>query len=171
MRSATVPLTVIGTYAAVASFAFAAATTETILLYPNIFRDVPDSLALTEQFMSSVAVGDVMRPLGGILTLCAIIACIVSFRYRLGRNWLVASVVSLISGQFLLSILYLWPRATILFDDRSQHTLAEIERAATEFQIGEVVRIVASLATAVFATAATLACYRARVLTAQPALS
>lgn len=164
MRSVTVPLAVIGTYAAVASFAFAAAVTETIMLYPNIFRDVPDSLAMTEQFMSAVAVGDVMRPLGGLLTLCALVACIVSFRYRLGRNWLIASLVSLVSGQFLLSILYLWPRASILFDDRSQHTLDEIERAATQFQIGEVVRIVACLATAAFAIAATLACYRARVL-------
>lgn len=45
MKSVTVPLTVVGVYATVASFAFAAARTETILLYPNIFRDVPESLA------------------------------------------------------------------------------------------------------------------------------
>lgn len=167
MRSVTVPLAVIGVYATVASFAFAAALTETILLYPNIFRDIPESLAMTEEFMSAMAVGDFMRPLGGVLTVCALIACIVAFRYRLGRNWIIASLVSLISGQFLLSILYLWPRATILFDDRTQHTLDEIERAATEFQIGEVVRIVAALATAVFAIGATLVCYRARVLTAE----
>ncbi|MFX0574959.1 hypothetical protein [Nocardia nepalensis] len=164
MRSATVPLSVIGVYATVASFAFAAALTETIMLYPNIFRDVPESLAQTQQFMSEVAVGDVMRPLGGALTVCALIACAAAVRYRLARGWIAASVISLISGQFLLSILYLWPRATILFDERSRHSLAEIESAATEFQVGEWVRIAAALATAVFAVAATLSCYRTRVL-------
>ncbi|MGW4772755.1 hypothetical protein ACWEO2_32560 [Nocardia sp. NPDC004278] len=164
MRSVTVALTVTGVYATVASFAFAAALTETIMLYPNIFRDVPDSLAQTQQFMSEVAVGDVMRPLGGVLTVCALIACVVAVRYRLARGWVVASMISLISGQFLLSILYLWPRATILFDERSRHSLAEIERAATEFQVGEWVRIATALATAVFAVAATLSCYRTRIL-------
>ncbi|MEV2222110.1 hypothetical protein AB0E01_19825 [Nocardia vinacea] len=73
-------------------------------------------------------------------------------------------MISLISGQFLLSILYLWPRATILFDERSRHSLAEIESAATEFQVGEWVRIAAALVTAAFAVAATLSCYRTRVL-------
>ncbi|MFI7671092.1 hypothetical protein [Nocardia sp. NPDC049526] len=164
MKSVTVPLTVIGVYAAVASFAFAAALTETIMLYPNIFRDVPESLTQTQQFMSEVAVGDVMRPLGGVLTVCALVACAAAVRYRLARGWVGASMISLISGQFLLSILYLWPRATILFDERSRHSLAEIESAATEFQVGEWVRIAAALATAAFAVAATLSCYRTRVL-------
>lgn len=163
MRSITIPLVASGVYATVASFAFAATAAETMLLYPNIFRDIPESLALTEEFMSVVAVGDVMRPLGGALTLCALVACAVSVLARLGRGWLAASLVSLISGQFLLSILYLWPRASILFDDRDQHTLAEIERAATEFEIGQGFRIAAALATAVFAVAAALQCYRARI--------
>ncbi|MCC3333249.1 hypothetical protein [Nocardia abscessus] len=62
------------------------------------------------------------------------------------------------------SILYLWPRASILFDDRHAHTLAEIERAATEFQIGQGLRIAAAAVTALCAVLAALACYRARVL-------
>ncbi|MEU2041749.1 hypothetical protein [Nocardia niwae] len=36
--------------------------------------------------ISRVAVGDVMRPLGAVLTLCALIAGAVSLRYRLGRR-------------------------------------------------------------------------------------
>lgn len=89
MKSVTIPLTIIGVYA---SSAFAAALTETIMLYPNIFRDVPESLAQTQQFMSEVAVGDAMRPLGGALTMCALIACAAAVRYRLARARVLATV-------------------------------------------------------------------------------
>lgn len=164
MKSVTVPLTVITGYAVVACFAFGTTAAETLLLYPNIFHDVPASLELTERFMSTVAVGDVMRPLGAVLTLCASIAAVVSLRYRIGRRWLGYSLAALLSGQSLLSILYLWPRASILFDDRDAHTLAEIQRAAMEFQVGQGLRIIAAAVTAVCAVLAALACYRARVL-------
>ncbi|MFF3224340.1 hypothetical protein ACFYV7_16220 [Nocardia suismassiliense] len=164
MRSVTVPLVVLSGYAVVACFAFGTTAAETMLLYPNIFRDIPESLELTEQFMSVVAVGDVMRPLGGVLTLCALIAGAAAVRYRIGLRWVGLSLASLVSGQFLLSVLYQWPRASILFDDRDKHTLAEIERAATEFLIGQGFRIAAAALTALFAVAAALVCYRRRVL-------
>ncbi|MFI6869459.1 hypothetical protein [Nocardia sp. NPDC050406] len=164
MRSTAIPLVVLGLYAAVASFVFAAATTETILLYPNIFRDVPDSLALSEQFMSEVRVGDVMRPLGMVETATALMATAIALYYRTARRWVLASLIPLIAGQFLLSVLYLWPRASILYDDRTDHTLAEIERAATEFQTGELIRILAALATAALAVTAVLATHRTWVL-------
>ncbi|WP_067547935.1 hypothetical protein [Nocardia crassostreae] len=164
MKSVTVPVVLVGVYAAVAGFVFSATVAETVLLYPNIFRDVPASLELSEEFMSSVAVGDLMRPLGAGLTLCALAAMGAALWYRVARGWMAASLVSLISGQFLLSILYLWPRASVLFDDRAQHTLDEIERAATEFQIRQGFRILACALTAVFATVAALGCYRARLM-------
>ncbi|MFC9997500.1 hypothetical protein [Nocardia sp. NPDC127526] len=164
MKSATVPVAVVGLYAAVAGFVFSATVAETVLLYPNIFRDIPESLELTERFMSAMAVGDLMRPLGAGLTLCALAAFGAALWYRVGRGWLIASLVSLISGQFLLSILYLWPRASVLFDDRARHTLDEIERAATEFQVGQGFRILACGLTAVFAGVAALVCYRARLV-------
>ncbi|GAB0103548.1 hypothetical protein JMUB6875_25210 [Nocardia sp. JMUB6875] len=171
MKTSAVPLWISGVYAVVASFAFAATASETMLLYPNIFRDIPESLAQTQQFMSVVAVGDVMRPMGGVLTLCALPAAYVAVRYRTGRGWTAASLVFLISGQFLLSILYQWPRATVLFDERDRHSLDEINRAATEFLIGQGLRTAAALATAVFATAAALAWYRARILARASALA
>ncbi|GAB4584546.1 hypothetical protein [Nocardia sp. IFM 10818] len=164
MKSATVPVAVVGLYAVVAGFVFSATVAETVLLYPNIFRDIPESLELTERFMSEMAVGDLMRPLGAGLTLCALAALGAVLWYRVARGWLIASLVSLISGQFLLSILYLWPRASVLFDDRAQHTLGEIERAATEFQVGQGFRILACALTAVFAAAAALVCCRARLV-------
>ncbi|MFI6165884.1 hypothetical protein ACIBCN_03770 [Nocardia sp. NPDC051052] len=164
MRSVTVPLVVLTGYAVVACFVFGTAAAETLLLYPNIFRDVPESLELSQRFLSAISVGEVMRPLGGVLTLCAVLAFVAAVRYRVAVRWTVLSLVPLVIGQFLLSVLYEWPRATILFDDRGKHSLAEIERAATEFQIGEGFRILAAALTALFAVAAALACYRRRVL-------
>ncbi|MEU0875392.1 hypothetical protein [Nocardia brasiliensis] len=55
------------------------------------------------------------------------------------------------------------PRASILFDDRAGHTLDEIRRAATEFQVGQGLRILAAALTALFAVVAALVCYRARI--------
>lgn len=163
MKRFTVAATVLGGYAVVASFVFAATATETWLLYPNIFRDVPASLELTQEFMSVVAVGDVMRPLGAAMLGTALIAGAVAARYRIARWWLACSLAALVSGQFLLSVSYLWPRATILFDGRNEHTLAEIESAAAEFEVGQYFRIAAAGLAAVFAVLAALECYRARL--------
>ncbi|MGW0246702.1 hypothetical protein ACWDYH_08690 [Nocardia goodfellowii] len=163
MRPTTIPLATTGAYATMASLVFAITAAETIFLYPNMFRDVPESLALADEFMTVVDIGSVMRPMGGVMTLCAVIAIVVALWARQARGWIAASLVFLISGQFLLSVLYQWPRASIL-GERDQHTLEEIERAATEFLVGHGFRVVASLATAVLAIAAVFSIYRARVL-------
>ncbi|MBF6327110.1 hypothetical protein [Nocardia transvalensis] len=163
MRKTTVPLGVLTVFAVVAFFVFAVAVGETLLLYPNIFREIPDSLAMTEQFMSVVAVGDVLRPLGALLTVCGLAAVAVALWSRRSRGWTLAAFTSLLSGQMLLSILYLWPRATVLFDERGSHTVDEIRRAATEFQAGQVFRLIFAGLTALFAVLAALRCYRERV--------
>ncbi|MEU2120771.1 hypothetical protein [Nocardia niwae] len=66
----------------VACFAFGTTAVERLPSYP----DIPASLEVTERFISRVAVGDVMRPLGAVLTQCALIAGAVSLRYRIGRR-------------------------------------------------------------------------------------
>ncbi|NNH75794.1 hypothetical protein HLB23_39095 [Nocardia uniformis] len=166
MKNYTISSVTLGIYAVVAFFVFSVAAMETLLLYPNIFRDVPESLALTEEFMSVVAVGDVMRPLGGVMMISALFATVVSIRYRIARRWLLGSLAALVSGQFLLSIGYQWPRASILFDDRGRYALAEIERAASEFLIGQYFRIAAAGLAALFAVIAALKTYRAATLAA-----
>ncbi|RDI51103.1 DUF1772 domain-containing protein [Nocardia mexicana] len=163
MRSTTISLVTGGAYATAASLVFSITAAETIFLYPNMFRDVPESLALSDEFMTVVDIGAVMRPMGGVMTLCAVIAIVVALWTRHARGWLAASLVSLVSGQFLLSILYQWPRASIL-GERDRHTVEEIDRAVTEFLVGHGFRIAASLATAVLAIVAVFSIYRARVL-------
>ncbi|MGW0248501.1 hypothetical protein ACWDYH_17895 [Nocardia goodfellowii] len=164
MRKYTVPSVIIGAYAGVAFFVFSAAAAETVLLYPNILRDIPESLQMTQDFMSVIGVGDVMRPLGGLMMVSALIAAAASVRYRTARPWVAASVAAMLSGQFLLSVAYLWPRATILFDDRAKHTIDEIESAADEFVIGQYFRIAAAGLAALFAVIAARKIYRAKIL-------
>ncbi|WP_067864582.1 hypothetical protein [Nocardia shimofusensis] len=165
MKSVTLPTVVIGGYAVFASFACAVTVTETILFYPNVFHDVPHSLELTEQFMSAVGVGDVLRPMGAVLTLVALAAAAVAVRSRLARGWIAASAASLITGQFLLSVAYQWPRVDILFDDRDRYSTDELRQAADEFLVGQALRVGAGTLTAVFSIVAALVCYRAFVLT------
>ncbi|MBL1079377.1 hypothetical protein JK358_33725 [Nocardia sp. 2] len=160
-----IPTALIGGYATVAFFVFSATVAETWLLYPNIFRQVPESLVQAQEFMSVIAVGDVMRPLGAAMTLCALVAAVAALRYRVARRWLAGSLTALISGQFLLSILYLWPRASILFDDRDEHTAAEIDRAAAEFVTGQYFRIAAAGLAALCAVIAALECHRVMIST------
>ncbi|GAA5079471.1 DUF1772 domain-containing protein [Nocardia iowensis] len=162
MRSTTIQLATVGAYATVASLVFAITVAETIFLYPNMFRGVPESLALSDEFMTVVDIGAVMRPMGMVMTLCAVIAIVVALWARQARGWIAASLIFLIGGQFL-SVLYQWPRASI-FGERDQHTVEELERAVTEFLVGHGFRIAASLAAAVLAIAAVFSIYRARVL-------
>lgn len=164
MKKPALSATVLGIYAIIASFVFSATAAETWLLYPNIFRDIPESLEMTEEFMSVIAVGDVMRPLGAAMLVTGLVAAAVAVTTRIARRRLAYSLAALITGQFLLSMVYLWPRASILFDERGQHTLGEIEAAATQFQVGQYFRLAAAGLAAMFAVTAALECYRAHVL-------
>ncbi|MFC9894724.1 hypothetical protein ACFVMC_13630 [Nocardia sp. NPDC127579] len=163
MKPTTIPLVTTGLYATLAALVFAVTAAETIFLYPNMFRDVPQSLALSDEFLTVVDIGGVMRPMGAVMTVSALIAIAVALWARQARRWLAASLVFLVSGQFLLSILYQWPRADII-GEHEQRPVAEIESAVTEFLVGHGFRIAASLATAVLAIVAVFSIYRARVL-------
>lgn len=164
MRNLTVSLTVVTLYAVLATLVFCTMLAETVFLYPNYFQDIPHSLVVGEEFTAAVSVGSVMRPLGAVLTLTAIVATAASLWSRTARAWTVASLVTLVSGLFLLSALYLWERWTILFDERDQHTVEELRRTVREIEVAHSVRIVLGALTAVFAVVAAVRTYRARLL-------
>ncbi|MEV6658129.1 hypothetical protein [Nocardia fluminea] len=128
MRKLTAALAVTTVYAALATLVFCTMIAETVFLYPNYFHDIPASLIVADEFTAVVSVGGVMRPLGAALMLTGVVAVAVTLWARTSRIWTLASMLSLISGLFLLSALYLWPRWTILFDDRALHTVDELRR-------------------------------------------
>ncbi|MFC4128593.1 hypothetical protein [Nocardia rhizosphaerae] len=164
MRKLSISLTATTVYAVLATLVFCTMISETVFLYPNYFHDIPDSLALGEEFTAAVSVGGVMRPLGAVLTLSALVATAASLWSRTARAWTVASLTTLVSGMFLLSMLYLWERWTILFDDRDRYTVEELNRTVREIEVAHSIRILMGALTAVFAVTAALRTYRRRIL-------
>ncbi len=161
---ARLPLIASGSYAALATVVFCTMLAETVFLYPNYFHDIPNSLVVADEFTAVVSVGSVMRPLGAALTLAAVVAVAVGLWAGQARLWLLASLLSLVSGLALLSMLYLWPRWTILFDDRARYTIDELSRTAREIESAHAVRLALGALTALLAVIAALRTYRNRIL-------
>ncbi|NNH73151.1 hypothetical protein HLB23_25365 [Nocardia uniformis] len=164
MPKLTVALTAATVYAALAILVFCTMISETVFLYPNYFHDIPNSLIVADEFTAVVSVGSVMRPLGAVLTLSALVATAASLWSRTARTWTLASLAALVSGLFLLSALYLWERWTILFDDRDQYTVEELNRTVQEIEVAHAIRILLGAVTALFAVMAALRTYRSRLL-------
>ncbi|MFD3508889.1 hypothetical protein [Nocardia sp. NPDC058666] len=125
---------------------------------------VTERTRLPSRTSSLVIVSGVMRPLGMFVTLSAVLAVAVSLWTRRARGWLLASIVPYISGMFLLSMLYLWPRWPILFDDRALYTVDELHSTVQEIWVAHAVRVACGLLTAIFAVIAALRIYRDRIL-------
>ncbi|MGV0578489.1 DUF1772 domain-containing protein [Mycolicibacterium elephantis] len=148
-------------FAAVATFAFGTLLSETLLLYPNIFADVPDSLALTMEFMAVSAPGDVLPPLGAASLLTGVAAVALTIRRAAVRWWEIAAVVSLLFGQFIFSAAFFWPRNQIMFTEGSAvHDAAYLQQVAAEFQAGHWVRVGAGALAATLAFVAMLRMHR-----------
>ncbi|MEV0541221.1 hypothetical protein [Nocardia salmonicida] len=164
MRKLTAALAATTVYAALAVLVFCTMISETVFLYPNYFHDIPASLIVADEFTAVVSVGSVMRPLGAVLMLTGVVAVGATLWSKTSRTWTLASMLSLVSGLFLLSALYLWPRWTILFDDRALHTVDELHRTAKEIEVAHTVRVALGALTALFAVIAALRIYRDRIL-------
>lgn len=125
---------------------------QTFVMYPNIFRDPPASLELSMQFFSAVAPGDFFPPFGAAIVVTGIISLLLSFRYKKAFWYLLASVIFLFMGDGILSILYFWPRNTILFVEGLQkHSIATLQKVAAEFYWAHFARLFTSAAASIFA--------------------
>jgi hypothetical protein len=154
-------------FAAVAAFSFGTLASETLLLYPNIFADVPASLETALTFMSVTAPNDVLPPIGAASLLTAIIALATTIRLPAVRWWVIAAAGALLFGQFLFSAYWFWPRNAIMFTEGAAvHSAAYLRQVAAEFQAGHWVRVVTGALTAVLAFVAMLRTHREAVASA-----
>jgi hypothetical protein len=120
---------------------------QTFVMYPNIFMDPPASLQLSMQFFKAVTPGDFFPPFGGAIVLTGSVALLVSFRVKKVFRYLLASVVFLFLGDGVLSILYFWPRNTILFVEGIQkHSAETLQQVSKEFYRAHFVRLFTSSA-------------------------
>lgn len=127
---------------------------ETLLLYPNIFDDVPASLAESMRFLSAVSPGDVFPVLGAATLVAGLVTVAVVWRNPGARYRAGAAVLAFMAGNFLFSVLFFWPRNTIMFIEGLEVHSAEYLRAvAGQFQAGHWVRVVLAAVTSVLAFA------------------
>ncbi|MBP2471310.1 hypothetical protein JOF53_000182 [Crossiella equi] len=153
--------TVTTAYTWVAMVAFGGVLVETALLYPNIFRDPPASLAESMGFFQVVGPGDVFRPLGMATVGLAVLAALVALWHRRARWWFLASLLVLVVGEGLFSVLYFWPRNTIMFTEGlAVHSAEYLRQVAEEFVLAHYGRVALTAVTAALAFTGLLAVHR-----------
>ncbi|MGH3979754.1 MAG: DUF1772 domain-containing protein [Pseudonocardiaceae bacterium] len=145
---------------------FGSLLAETVLLYPNIFHDVPRSLETASTFMAAVNPGDYFPPLGMASLCLGVLAIALNWRVKAVRSWFLGAMLVVALGDYLLSALYMWERNTIMFQEGAAvHSVAYLQEVAREFETAHWVRIGAAGIAAVCVFVGLLRSYRERVLT------
>jgi hypothetical protein len=109
---------------------------DTLVLYPNIFHDVPPSLETATEFMAVSGPGDFFPPLGILSWLTGIGSLVLNWRVKSARYWILASLIMIVC-QGLISMVFFWPRNTIMFaEGTAVHSVALLQQTAQEFQTG-----------------------------------
>ena len=136
---------------------FSGVLVETWLIYPNIFGDVPTSLALSSEFFSEVGPGDVFPVLGATTLVTGVVTAVVVWPWRAARLRVLAAVGVNLVGEFGFSAWFFWPRNQVMFTEgAAAHPAGELVRVAWEFETGHWLRLAMCAMTAVLAFAALL---------------
>ena len=152
---------IVATYHWVLMIFLGAITFETLILYPNIFRDAPASLDKAVEFMK-IGPADFFPPVGMAMLLTGAASVILTWRHRSVRYWLLTSVLIILFGEFLFSAVFFWPRNTIMFIEGSAvHSAEVLRRTAHEFEALHWVRLGLCLPASVFSFVGLLRSYRA----------
>jgi hypothetical protein len=133
---------------------------ETYMVYPNIFHNAPERFGIALQFMSVTGPFDYFRPFGMASVSLGVVAVLASWRISSARWWVVASLLMILS-EGVSSILFFWPRNTILFvEGAAVHSVAVLRQTAQEFQLWHWSRLAFNAASAVFIFIGFLRFYR-----------
>lgn len=125
---------VVASYLWVMMTLFGAIVMETFMVYPNIFANPPDSLALTMEFFAVTGPNDFFPPLGLASWVVGAAALVVCWRERRARWWMLLSL-AMICAEGIVSILYFWPRNEIMFvEGSSMHPPEYLRQVAQEFE-------------------------------------
>jgi hypothetical protein len=150
-------------------FAWMAITTfsgvliETLLIYPNIFGDVPASLTRSTAFFSEVGPGDVFPVLGLTTLVAGLLTTALTWSLRPARIRAVVAVAVTAIGEFAFSAWFFWPRNTVMFvEGPAMHPATHLVRVAWEFETGHWLRLAMCGVTAVLAFSALLRVHAGR---------
>jgi len=136
----------------------------TFVIHPNVFHDVPRSLETTMTFAVARGPSDFLGPVGLVAIITGLVSVILGWRVRAARYWILCGVVLLVVGEIVFSILFFWPRNTIMFVEGTKvHPVGVVERAAWEFQAGHWLRLALAAAAAASSFLGFLDFYRHRI--------
>ena len=136
---------------------------DTLVLYPNIFHDVPRSLETAMEFMVVRGPGDFFPLLGLLSWLTGIGSLVLIWRTKSARHWILGSMIMILC-QGLVSMAFFWPRNTIMFAEGTAiHSVAYLKQTAQEFQAGHWLRVAFNAAASTLAFMGFLKFYRYRI--------
>lgn len=136
---------------------------ETFMVYPNIFRNAPESLAYASGFFSEASPATFFRPLGMLTWAVGIAAVGLSWPVSNVRRWVALSLLCIVADG-AASMLFFWPRNTIMFTEGSaMHSAEVLRQTAEQFEQLHWLRVAFNAASAVFAFIGFVALDRWRV--------
>ena len=160
MRMQRITLVVLLTYLWAMMILLGSLVLESFMIYPNIFYNAPERFGIALQFFSVTDPAQYFRPFGMASVILGVIAALASWRIRPVRWWVVASVLMILC-EGVSSILFFWPRNTVLFVEGAVvHSVEVLRQTAQEFQLWHWSRLAFNAASAVFAFVGFLRFYR-----------
>jgi hypothetical protein len=137
---------------------------DTLIVYPNVFYDVPRSLDTAMAFAVVRGPSDFFPPVGTLALLTGIGTLILGWRVKSARYWILGSVTVILVGEFLLSAVFFWPRNTIMFEEGTAvHSVAYLKQTAREFQAGHWLRLAMGATASALSFVGFLKFYRHRI--------
>lgn len=144
---------------------------ETFMIYPNIFENAPERFELALRFMSVTGPAQFFRPLGMLSVFIGLASLVLGWRVKEARWWIAASVL-MIACEGAVSMVFFWPRNTIMFiEGASVHSVEVLRQTAREFQAWHWSRLAFNAASAVFAFVGFMKLYRHTIVMQTPRAS
>ena len=121
---------------------FGAMLFDLVVLYPNVFANIPASLELTSEYLTVANPGTLFPRVGQTTLLAGIIAVAFNWRVPRARNLLLLSLAILFGGTYLTTALFFNRRNEILFlEGVAQHSVNDLRAVAREFLLVNWVRV------------------------------
>ncbi len=150
---------------------FGGVAAETVMLYPNIFVDPPESLERAREFIIAGGPSDYFPPLGASVVVSSAVTVLLTWRDRRLRWWTAGAAVTFLLCEFVFSAVFFWPRNEIMFvDPVGTHSADHLRQVAAEFVAGHWVRVAGGAVTAVLAFTALIRWARTSATAAGPSV-
>ena len=163
MKKQRIAFAVILTYLWVLMILLGGILFDTLILYPDVFHDVPRSLETAMEFMVVRGPRDFFQPAGILAMLTGIGSLMLGWRVKSARYWILGSMIVVFVGEFLFSMAFFWPRNTIMSEGTAVHSIAYLKQTAQEFQTGHWLRVAMSAAASALSFMGFLKFYRHRI--------